>query len=231
MAIVSNEDKIQIFRLALDKSDHVMCVHINSEFEEMYIINAYCQFSLPIALILGTIESILQKIRNTKVLLTLDSNAKSHMWFSRETDERGKIVEEFLLHNNLYILNEPNNVPTYMTTKEESNIDLTLTSGKLLNTIKGWTMRKDCTTSDHNLITYDYNLVPKDRRIFYKQDRYNIKKADWDKFKTLVDKKFNDDVMNRVATDEPEEAVKLFIKIVDNISYHFFPKKREAVGD
>lgn len=226
VAIVSAEDKIQIFRLAVGKSDHVMCVQVKSECEEMYIINAYCQFSLPIVPILETIETIIQKIGNIKVLITMDSNAKSHMWFSKETDERGKIVEEFLLRNDLYILNEPNNAPTYLTTKGDSNIDLSLISGKLLNSIKGWRVHKECTTSDHNLITFEYDSLSKEQRVFYKQDRYNIKRADWDKFESLIDEKFDDDVMIKITTEEPEKAVKLFTKIIDEISHQSIPRKR-----
>lgn len=228
VAVVSSEEKIQIFRLSFDKSDHVMCVHVKSKYEEFYLINVYCQFSLPIVPILQSIENILQRIKSANILITMDSNAKSHLWFSKDEDEREKIMEEFILHNNLFVLNEPNNVSTYMTTRGESNIDLTLISGKLLKAIKNWRVRKDCTVSDHNLITFEYDLLSEERRSFYTQDRYNIKKADWDKFVSLSEAQFNDDMIDDIANLEPERAVELFASALDSISKRSFPRKRSG---
>jgi len=62
-----------------------MCVHVVTDTEELYIINVYCQFSLPIKP-LNKIERILGEIRGYNIMITMDSNAKSLLWNSKETD-------------------------------------------------------------------------------------------------------------------------------------------------
>jgi len=95
VAIISKEEDIQIFRVTVEETEHVMCVHIVTETDDFYIINVYCQFSLPIEPFLEKIERILDKLKGNRVLITMDSNAKSLTWNSKETNERGKIVEVF----------------------------------------------------------------------------------------------------------------------------------------
>lgn len=56
VSIVSTEERVQIFRVALEETEHIMCVHVITEAEELYIINVYCQFSLPIEPFLEKLE-------------------------------------------------------------------------------------------------------------------------------------------------------------------------------
>lgn len=91
--------------MTVEETKHVMCVHIVMETDDLYIINIYCQFSLPIEPFLEKIEGILDKLKGNSVLITMDSNAKSLTWNSKETNERGRIVEEFLIRNNLHVAN------------------------------------------------------------------------------------------------------------------------------
>jgi len=58
-----------------------MCVHVVTETEELYIINIYCQFSLPIEPILQKTERIIDKIKGENILIAMDSNAKSLVGF------------------------------------------------------------------------------------------------------------------------------------------------------
>lgn len=228
VAIITKEEKVQVFNLVMDKSEHVMCVQVKTETEEFYLINAYCQYSLPINPMLQSIERILDKIGNFNVIITMDSNAKSRSWYAEETDERGKIVEEFLLHRNLYVINEPNNISTFLTTRGESNIDLTITSGNLLGVISEWKVRQDCATSDHNIITFKFELVTKERRKFYKKDIYNIKRARWDNFERLVEEKFNDKTVNEILTMDSEKASNLFMTTLKEVCDKSIPKKKGA---
>lgn len=170
----------------------------------------------------------MEKIGNSSVIITMDSNAKSGLWFSTETDERGKILKEFLLHNNLYVINEPNNIPTYMTTRGELNIDVTLINGNVLNSIKKWKVQQDCTTSDHSLITFYYNRPLNNQRQFYKQDTYNIKRANWDDFERLINDEFHDEVIFKLATANAEDAVELFTSVLRKICNRSIPKKKRG---
>jgi len=50
------------------------------------------------------------------------------------TNQRGKILEEILIYkyNDLYVLNESNEVPTFQSNRGSSRIDLTITNSKLV---------------------------------------------------------------------------------------------------
>lgn len=178
ITIITREDKFQVFRVAYKESEHIMCIHIITEFDDFIIINAYCQFSLQIEPFLNKIEKMLQKVKDKKVLIAMDSNANSSLWFSKETDERGRQVEEFLLQNDMYVLNKSSNVSTYVSVQGESNIDLTMASGNVLSSIQDWQVLEACTTSNHNMISYNFKYSITRQRTLVKQRNFNIKKAD-----------------------------------------------------
>jgi len=58
---------------------------------------------------LNTIERIINKIGKKKNAIAIDANANSEVWFSSQTDKRGRLIEEFplLLANRLYTANKP----------------------------------------------------------------------------------------------------------------------------
>jgi len=74
-------------------------------------------------------------------------------------------VKEFLIRNNLHVANSPCDIPTFMSSQGESNIDVTVVSEGILTAIHNWRVSNICTTSDHNLILYDYNRWLNKRRI------------------------------------------------------------------
>jgi len=142
VAIVVKGEHVEVFQYIYEESEHVMCIQIKTEHKELYIINAYCQYSLPLEPFLNIIKRIINKIGNKNV--TMDANA---VWFSTQTDERGRLIEEFLLANRLYTANEPDNPFTFSSTRGESNIDLTLVSERLFSSLSYWKVLTDCTTS------------------------------------------------------------------------------------
>jgi len=229
VAVISKEENTQVFRIAVGETEHIMCVHVVTDAEELYIINVYCQFSLPIEPFLDKIERILSKIRGCNVIITMDSNAKLLIWNSKETDERGRIVEEFLIHNELFVAYLPCDIPTYMSTQGISNIDLTIVGGNILAAIHDWKVLNICTTSDHNLILFDYSRPLNKRRDLHRQQNFNIKKANWDKFEQLVETNFNDEVLQKLASLECEKAVQLFNTTLENVCSHSIPKKKSGI--
>lgn len=159
----------------------------------------------------------------------MDANAKSMTWYSKITDERGRIVKEFLIHNDLHVANRPCDVPTFLSTQGESNIDLTVVSGNIITAVQDWNVSNICTTSDHNLILYSYCRGLSKRRVFYKQQKINIKKANWDKFEELVETSFNDEVLHKLATLNCESAVKLFNANLEDVCSRSIPRKKHGI--
>lgn len=52
------------------------------------------------------INHALNNLKSNNVFISMDSNAKSRVWFSSIDDNRGDTVNEFVAQNNLSILND-----------------------------------------------------------------------------------------------------------------------------
>ena len=99
-------------------------------------------------------ESALQYAKGTALLFATDSNAGSTLWYDMLTNTRGRILEEFLMSKQLYIMNKDSNITTFSNSLGTSNIDMTIISTHLLNTVSGWNISEQETISDHNFIKY-----------------------------------------------------------------------------
>jgi len=59
-----------------------------------------------------------------------------------------------------------------------------------------------------------------------KQNIFNIKKADWDKFEQLVESKFDNDVLLKLASLNSEKAVHLFKDTLEDVCNRSIPRKK-----
>jgi len=59
----------------------------------------------------------------------MDANAKSDTWYSRETDECGRVLEEVIIANNLTLLNKRSLLTTFSGPQSATNIVVTLGQG------------------------------------------------------------------------------------------------------
>ena len=109
----------------------------------------------------------------------MDANAKSTLWHADTIDERGTQLEEFISENNLIILNKPNNYPTYMSTRGQSNIDVTLSTENFIHHIKSWNVDNSCKTSNHNLIMVELGKCNSADKSWGKDLGYNVRREDW----------------------------------------------------
>jgi hypothetical protein len=117
------------------------------------------------------------------VYILTDSNAHSALWRDKKTDSRGKLLEEFIFHNNLNLLNQGSE-PTFQTKRGSSLIDLSLVSDDLYPFIQYWGLHPDHSFSDHRLIEMRmvcHNLDP----ILVR----NIRNADFTEFSKIVEQK------------------------------------------
>lgn len=227
-AAVVSHAKVNILVLP-DISEHFTFFKVYTNACYFYFINVYCQYSLNISIFLDLMSSTLYKLRGERVILTLDSNCKSVLWGSDDSDDKGRLMEEFILENDLIILNEPDNPYTFISTNGHSNIDLTLATPNLGNTIKNWKVCLDCTTSDHNLIIFD--IIPSSKevntRIYKNIERpFNLNRADWTGFENSIKEKFNSSVKNKLRELNPNRAVRLFNKLLSVCCSLNIPRKR-----
>jgi hypothetical protein len=69
------------------------------------------------------------------LLIAVDSNSRSTAWHDSQTNKRGKILEEYIISKNLYVINEESEQTTFQNRKGSSNIDLTIVNNHLLNAL------------------------------------------------------------------------------------------------
>lgn len=101
------EGDFELFPLSNLDTEHCMCVNIRSKTQNFYVINVYCQFNVPLEFI-EQIERCLAAIQSNNVIICLDSNARSVLWYSGGTDARGELMEDIIAVNNLRVLNMSN---------------------------------------------------------------------------------------------------------------------------
>jgi hypothetical protein len=215
VAAVVRDSKMDVFQNSSLKTEHLQYFQVTTESESLYIVNVYCQYSMPISSMLNNLKLVLNKISGNQIIIMMDANAKSEWWFSKESDDREREVEEFIAAHRLRVVNEPNNPPTFMTTRRESNIDITLTSENLTRSVKDWKVDVACTTSDHNLILFNIVNQDKIKNTWTTQESYNMKRANWDKFKNLIESYFDEGTLRAIRTANANNAVHIFNIVLD----------------
>lgn len=139
-------------------NSHFTCIHLTRPDLNLYLVNAYFQFSENIQKYLDHLSLILDALKGKNVLITLDANAKSVLWFSDSSDDRGQDLEDLISQYNLFILNKPSTIPTYSSESGSSNIDLTLASQTCLTLVQNWQILDHDTSSDHNILLTTLSL-------------------------------------------------------------------------
>lgn len=226
VAAVVKEQRMEIFQNTAIESEHIMCFQVITDCDNFYIINVYCQYSLEISPIITEIEYILDKLKGNRIILTMDANAKSNLWFAGRADERGKELEEIILSQSLHIVNKPNNPPTFTSSHGESNIDVTLITANMLGQVENWRVETTCTTSDHNLIVFNISSERYRKRKCFIQEGFKIKRANWVLFNKLTQSYFDEEALETLKKGNANKAVKEFNNLVTEICKGSIPKRR-----
>lgn len=126
----------------------------------------------------------------THYIIGGDMNAKSFLWGSPVTDERGEILTDFTFQHNLSILNNNFERPTYWSPNGQSWIDVTLCSNTMYNFCQNWRVSDEHSESDHNYIEYNLIIDNKHGPPNTNNNGYSklyMKKCDWNKFDNILE--------------------------------------------
>jgi hypothetical protein len=121
--------------------------------EDIHLCSAYMPPSKPIEEVLDQINATINEIKPKNLIISYDTNAKSNVWFSKFNNKRGYDMLEFILKNDLTIMNNSSD-PTFFTINGQSHIDLTLTNINS-NKVNNWKLLDIETNSDHCYISFD----------------------------------------------------------------------------
>jgi hypothetical protein len=113
-------------------------------------------------------------------LIGCDANAHHTVWGSSNINRRGEYLFEYLITNNVDIINRGNK-PTFINAIRREVLDLTLASPHLSSYIKNWHVSEEASLSDHLHIRFDLEAGTMQRQMV------RIPKlTDWDLYKALI---------------------------------------------
>ncbi|XP_029054595.1 uncharacterized protein LOC114881878 [Osmia bicornis bicornis] len=93
------------------------------------------------------------KVRGLQLVIGCDANAHHIVWDSSDINKRGEALLEYLAITDLEILNRGSS-PTFVTSRRQEVLDITLGSAKADQAIRAWRVEYEATLSDHRLITF-----------------------------------------------------------------------------
>ena len=138
------------------------------------------------------------------VVLAGDTNAHSTLWGSPTNNRRGDHWEDYILTNDLYILNDSSN-PTFSSHLGNSHLDITLTKNP--DRFSNWKNTQVFNGSDHTLISFITSLSSPFIDKYYQ----NILKTDWGVFQSKLTP-LNQDTITSTAQLESQAT-----QLVDNV--------------
>ncbi|GBO28782.1 hypothetical protein AVEN_245220-1 [Araneus ventricosus] len=97
-------------------------------------------------------EILKLNLGDERVLISADLNAHSRIWAYANEDTRGAQEEDFLLAQQLYLLNETNSPPTFRHCDRKGWPDLSFIKGTDFANSCTWNVLEDYTHNDHNYI-------------------------------------------------------------------------------
>ena len=158
-----------------------VAVSINNKM--IYVSSVYLDINFPVRNILLTALVEKTNRKGIPLLVGLDTNAHSSLWGSEDTNSRGEEMEDFILENNLHILNE-GQCPTFKTTRAATIIDVTLANQLAMQTIcfNNWHVEERESLSDHKYISLQCASHPETT-----ERKRNFRKADWSAFSTTTE--------------------------------------------
>jgi len=231
VAIIINNPDLDVLQLDVKGSSHVMAVQVVMGSCEFYLISAYFQFSHPVEPYLALLESCIARIKrnnsNNQVIITADVNASSASWYSRTTDERGDMIEEFIAANNLMVLNQASRFTTYASLSGTSNIDVFLATPGIAGYISDWRISPDMTISDHNAILF--KLLPHRTRATQTHPsdfRFNIKRSNWERFDEELRGIASSSFKRKLSLLPPQQAANLLVETLQEVCRRIFGIKR-----
>uniref|UniRef100_A0A834VF46 Reverse transcriptase domain-containing protein n=1 Tax=Sarcoptes scabiei TaxID=52283 RepID=A0A834VF46_SARSC len=183
---------------------------------------------------LTTLRNLLKTYEKTPVILSGDFNARHTLWNDRIINKHGQLICDLINELELQIHNN-SKTTCFTDSGGESIIDLTLTNSIATPFLANWDSRNDLNTIfDHSLIEFDYQLrirIP--TRIPYNTRRYNEKKADWKKFRTLIPthtiKKITQHIEHTHNTAEIDLCVQQLTNLIQRAAHHSMPTIKRSL--
>lgn len=182
-ACVVVRDEVEVVTHA--RSDHDKnCVYLRVQKGKkgLTIGSVYAEKNKPLEELLRAAENVVQNSKDG-IVITGDFNAQSQVWGGSTTDGRGEKILEWATENDLLILNEADDLPTYDCSRGHSWIDLTIVNKEV--SWDEWQVLEEETLSDHRAIWFEVEICGEEGKVCTQETArliFNKKKANWDNF-------------------------------------------------
>jgi hypothetical protein len=182
-AIIINNNEIDVIAIAQVSHEDAILTELRYKGISLYGASLYLPIDRDIVRDLDTVENIIQYTKGEGLILAMDSNARSTLWFDKHTNARGRTMEEYIITKDLHILNTENGIPSFETNRGRSWIDLTLCNSKLAPNVRRWTCGEEESCADHKIIFFDIELMGDEgNAIHYFRKRYKPTVENWGTF-------------------------------------------------
>ena len=172
-AIILANNSIGAILITQYSDKDTVLLEIQQENEKYYVASIYMDYTATLDNDLKRIEKLLTFTKGEKLLIGMDSNCRSTAWHDVITNERGRMMEDFVASNQLHIINEERTLKTFQGSRGESNIDLTIANNKILANIQKWDIADEESASDHNIIKFNITSDNEEGRVTHDSGRHN----------------------------------------------------------
>lgn len=140
--------------------------------------------------------------QKAQLIVGCDSNAHHTTWGSTNTNHRGEMLYDFLLTNNLVVVNT-GNVPTFVTKSRQEVLDITFCTEPIEDRIRNWHVEKDVSMSDHRHIRFDFALT----KIRQNESYRNPRATNWGGYRDHLKESLGTIVKSIRSIEQLESAV------------------------
>ncbi len=230
-AIVFTNYQIQVIHLQTYSKDFITICNTELYNKKMCLISAYCSPHNHLNQELSLIQSAIDSINVNNLVICMDSNSHSTEWYDHKNDLRGSTVCDFISSNNMIILNNNENSPTFDNIRGKSSIDITISSHSLVNKINGWFVDEEESLSDHKYIRFKIN--ESFGKVEFKSTlKYVTKKANWsairDELRPLIIQTKHQ-IINSIEKSQINIIIEKLTKNIINTCDKNIPIKRQTI--
>jgi hypothetical protein len=182
-AIVVTNNHIDVLLVKQHSGANAVVAEITVDGVKLILVSMYFDIGRQIEVDLSKIEALLQHANGVGFLLAIDSNVRSVSWHDSTTNARGRTLDEYLMSNQLYILNDENLNTIFRNRRGVNNTDLTIITNQLLRTVAQWEISDQESSLDHSIIKYVIRQGDSNRDgVAFQDVRYLLKKENYATF-------------------------------------------------
>lgn len=223
--IVINSPDIVCMQVILDDRDKGVCAFIGKKDFEIHIVSLYCRFRENITEYIDYLERLLVCIGGKPVIVGMDANAVSSLWHSKNIRRgdaavpRALELTEFIIEENLMVLNQPSDSYTFNGPAGVSDIDVTCINEAASEYTYKWDIIEGAGISDHSVIgiTIDYPVV---NGVEEENCRWSTFKVNWTEYANAINECSNElpfeDYEDMTADGKAEWLEQLFHRVNDD---------------